>query len=87
MSLAEQYPHPGPAPEKPPGHATPQYHAYNDWVKKLRQHTVAAAVDKLVDQAKSGSPLTPEQDIAGVLGRAYLEDSLSSHGGIFAGLL
>jgi hypothetical protein len=87
MSLAEQYLHPGPAPQKPPpGHATPQHNVYNDWVKKLRQHTVAKAVDALVAQLQSGTPLTPEQDIAAVLGRAYLEDALSSHGGILAGL-
>lgn len=66
----------------PPGErpAVPDRDGYskeylNAWLKKARRHVVAAATDKLI----ALKDRTPEQDIAMVLGRAFLEDSLSSH--------
>ncbi|HEV3059738.1 MAG TPA: hypothetical protein VGY48_15915 [Vicinamibacterales bacterium] len=91
MTLAEQFPHPGPAPAKPIMNApTKEVFAYNDWVKNLRRHLVAASVDKLlaIEVEKGTDALTPEQLIAAMLGRAFLEDTLSSHNplaGLFGG--
>jgi hypothetical protein len=81
MNLAEKYPHPGPKPEEPASADDELAFAYNTWVEKVRRHIVAKSVDALAAQPET----TPEQTIAAVLGRAYLEDSLSSHSP-FAGL-
>lgn len=82
MSLSEKYPHPGPKPEVPTSPDDECAFAYNQWVEKIRRHTIAKSVDALAALPETA----PEQTIAAILGRAYLEDTLSSHspfGGLF----
>lgn len=78
MTWAEKFPHPGGVEplQPPPSTDLPAVHAFNEWLRKARKHTVAQAVDALTELKKArGGILNGEQAIALVLGLSYLDDN------------
>jgi hypothetical protein len=80
----ERFPHPGPAPAQPDpnepitlSRADPWFlgrYDWNDYVRRLRQHEIARAVDELTRR----DALQPEQRIARNVGAMILDGTLWS---------
>lgn len=83
-SWAVRHPHPGKAPVKPPDEhpasGLPGWWAarlvWDTYVKQLRQHEIACAIDMLDRRVERGQLLEPEQIIARNLGACWLDGTL-----------
>jgi hypothetical protein len=82
-----KFPHPGAAPEKQT-ELDPFVHKYNDWVRAMRKHNVAKAVDALI-AAETRAPLNAVETIALTFGVMLLDGSMQDRdvfsmlGGLF----
>lgn len=80
----DMFPHPGKAPPASE-HFGPERFAYNDWVRAMRKHNVAKAVDALILREKMVASLDAVETIALTIGMMCLDGSLDTSGGILGG--
>lgn len=76
-SWESKFPHPGPSPEKPEPKVFPDeaVYKYNDWVRAMRKHNIAKAVDVLM-AGEASKPLNAVETITLTVGVMLLDGSL-----------